>query len=79
MEPPNRIVSISELRRSTGERGTRQKVLVLLNFSENQLSLDSPDLSVKSARVIFSVARHITSYFSQLTVNPFEIWIAELK
>jgi alpha-glucosidase len=38
--------------RSTSE----QKVLVLLNFSEKQLSLDFSDLGVKSARMIFTTA-----------------------
>ncbi len=61
--------------RSTSE----QKVLVLLNFSEKQLSMDFSDLNAKSARVIFSTAGQTAADFPQLTLNPFEIWIAELK
>jgi len=61
--------------RSTPE----QKVLVLLNFSEKQLSLDFSDRGIKSARVIFSSAGQATSGLSQFMINPFEIWIAELK
>jgi alpha-glucosidase len=61
--------------RSTSE----QKVLVLLNFSEKQLFLDFSDLEMNSARVIFSAEGQTTSYFPQLTLDPFEIWIAELK
>jgi alpha-glucosidase len=61
--------------RSTAE----QKVLVLLNFSEDKFSLDFSDLGKKSARVLFSSTGQATSDLSQLTVNPFEIWIAELK
>ena len=61
--------------RSTPE----QKVLVLLNFSEKQLSLDFSDLGIKSTHVIFSSAGQATSELSQFMLNPFEIWIAELK
>ena len=61
--------------RSTPE----QKVLVLLNFSEKQLSLDFSDLGIKSAHVIYSSAGQATSGLSQIMLNPFEIWIADLK
>ena len=61
--------------RSTPE----QKVLVLLNFSEEQVSEDLSDLGAKSARIIFSTAESVTTDFPLLILNPFEIWIAELK
>jgi alpha-glucosidase len=61
--------------RSTSE----QKVLVLLNFSEKQLSLDFSDLGVKSTRVIFSTAGQAPTGFPQLMLDPFEIWISDLK
>jgi glycosidase len=57
----------------------KKKILVLLNFSEKYLSLDFSDLGVKSARLIFSTTWRVTSDLSQLTLNPFEIWIAELN
>jgi alpha-glucosidase len=56
-----------------------QKVLVLLNFSEKQIPVDFSDLGANSARVIFSAAGHATTNFPYLTLNPFEIWIADLK
>ena len=56
-----------------------QEVLVLLNFSEKQISLDFSDLGAKSVRVIYSAILQATTDFPQLTMNPFEIWIAELK
>ena len=61
--------------RSTPE----QKVLVLLNFSEEQVPQDLSDLGAKSARIIFSTAESVTTDFPLLILNPFEIWIAELK
>jgi alpha-glucosidase len=56
-----------------------QNVLVLLNFSEKQSFLDFSDLGAKSARMIFSEAGQATTDFPQLSLNPFEIWIAELN
>jgi alpha-glucosidase len=56
-----------------------QKVLVLLNYSAKQLALDFSDLETKSARLIFTSSHHATDIFPRLIINPFEIWIAELK
>ena len=57
----------------------QQKVLVLMNFSEKQISHDFSDLAAHSVRDIFSSDRNPASGFPHLTLNPFEIWIAELN
>jgi alpha-glucosidase len=56
-----------------------QQVLVLLNFSKSKLSLDFSDLGAKPARMLFSSSGQVTMDFPQITLHPFEIWIAELK
>jgi alpha-glucosidase len=56
-----------------------QKVLVLLNFSENQCPLELSELGNPSAHVIFSSTGQRRLDFPRLMLDPFEIWIAELK
>jgi len=55
-----------------------QKVLVLLNFSDKAQCMDFSDLGVRSARLVFSSFGNTPMDCSQMILNPFEIWIAEL-
>jgi alpha-glucosidase len=56
-----------------------QKVLVLLNFSGKKISMDYTDLNAKSARTIFSSTSQEHAGLLQIALDPYEIWIAELR
>jgi alpha-glucosidase len=65
-------------------KSEKQRVLVILNFSEQKLSLDFSrikDIKGRSLQILFSSAERLQIAKSpqELVISPFEVFIAEVK
>jgi alpha-glucosidase len=61
-------------------RSTRsQVILVVLNYSGRRFSLDFTDMGFHSARTVFSTLASSHQSLGNVSLEPFGIWIAELK